>query len=349
MPPLPMSRRLPIAAALCLAGLQHLTLPSHAAAQPARAVAPASDARLAGVYARAAELPRLRSLLVQHRGRLVGERYFHGATAARRANVKSASKSVVAALVGIAIAEGKLRGLDQPIAELLPAEARTLDARKRAITVGDLLTMRAGLESTSFGNYGSWVSSRHWVRDALRRPLVAEPGGPMIYSTGSTHLLSAILTRATGMSTYRYAESRLARPLGIALRPWMRDPQGIFFGGNDMYLTPREMARLGTLYLSGGTAPDGRRLLPRAWVDSTWVARGTSPWNGHRYGYGWWIRESRGVPVLFAWGYGGQYIFVVPSRELVVVTTSDPDVGSRGGAHLDAIHGMLDEIVDSVR
>jgi CubicO group peptidase (beta-lactamase class C family) len=297
---------------------------------------------LARAYDRAAELPRLHSLLVRHRGRLVGERYFRGATRASRANIKSASKSIVSLLVGIAISEGRIRGIDQTIGELLPAETRGLDARKRGITVEDLLSMRAGLETTSFYNYGAWVSSRNWVRDALRRPLVAEPGGPMIYSTGSTHLLSAILTRATGMSTYRYAERRLAHPLGIALRPWRTDPQGIYFGGNDMYLTPREMLELGTLYLDGGVAK-GRQIVPRAWVDSSAVPRTVSPFNGNRYGYGWWIRDARGHDVIYAWGYGGQFIFVVPSLELVVVTTSDPNARTREPDHLDAIYSILDE------
>lgn len=319
-------------------------------AAPAPIVArPIDSARLAAAYARAASLPRLRSLLVQHRGRIVGERYWRGATRERRANIKSASKSIISALVGIAIAEGKIRGTDQTIGELLPAETRGLDAEKRAITVGDLLSMRSGLQPTSFGSYGAWVSSRDWVRDALRRPMVAERGGRMLYSTGSTHLLSAILTRATGTSTYAYAQSRLARPLGIALRPWQRDPQGIYFGGNDMYLTPREMLKVGTLYLRGGLAPDGRRVLPRAWIDSSAVPRTISPFNGNRYGYGWWIREAAGHRVLYAWGYGGQFIFVVPTLDLVVVTTSDPNAATRDGGHLDAIYALVEgEIMPAV-
>lgn len=303
------------------------------------------SARLARAYARAAELPRLRSLLVQWRGDVVGERYYHGASATATANVKSASKSVLATLVAIAVAEGQLR-LDQTIGELLP-ESRALDPAKRAITVEDLLTMRAGLQSTSFDSYGEWVSSRNWVRDALRRPMIAEPGhrgGPMIYSTGSSHLLSAILTRATGSSTLRYGQRVLARPLGITLRPWTTDPQGVYFGGNEMRFTPRELLAFGTLYLNRGRAPDGTRILSSEWIDSAWVVRGRSPWNGHGYGYGWWIRESPlGHPVYFAWGYGGQFVFVVPSLELVVVTTSDPNAPSRGGGHLDAIHRLVDE------
>jgi CubicO group peptidase (beta-lactamase class C family) len=336
-------------------GLSLVLLVADVAAQPARpvtrTVSTAIDsARLAAAYARAAELPRLRSLLVQHRGRIVGERYWRGATRERRANIKSASKSIIAALVGIAIAEGKIRGTEQTIGELLPAETRGLDAEKRAITVGDLLSMRSGLQPTSFGNYGAWVSSRDWVRDALRRPMVAPRGGPMLYSTGSTHLLSAILTRATGTSTYAYAQSRLARPLGIMLRPWQRDPQGIYFGGNDMYLTPREMLRVGTLYLRGGLAPDGRRVLPQAWIDSSAVPRTISPFNGNRYGYGWWIRDAGSHRVLYAWGYGGQFIFVVPALELVVVTTSDPNAATRDGGHLDAIYRLLEEeIVPAVQ
>ncbi|HVE77831.1 MAG TPA: serine hydrolase [Gemmatimonadaceae bacterium] len=312
------------------------------------------SARLAAAFVRAGELPRLRSLLVAWRGVLVGERYFHGATRAAPANIKSASKSVISALVGVAIAEGRLAGLHQTIGELLPAETRGLDPEKRAITVGDLLTMRSGLETTSFESYGRWVASRNWVRSALERPLVARPGTEMIYSTGNTHLLSAILTRATGMSTHRFAQRALGAPLGIRIRPWTTDPQGIYFGGNEMRMTPRDMLALGRLYLAGGRSPAGRAVLPRGWVDSSWVPRGVSGWSGYEYGYGWWIRDAAGeagrrYPVYFAWGYGGQYIFVVPDLSLVVVTTSDPNATTRERGHLDAIHALLDyDIIPAV-
>jgi CubicO group peptidase (beta-lactamase class C family) len=324
----------------------------------ARVLGPArlDTAALAEVYARAASLPKLRSLLVQRRDTLVGERYFGGARAERPANIKSASKSVVSALVGVAIADGALRDVRQTLGELLPADTHALDSTKRAITVEDLLTMRAGLESTSIRNYGAWVSSRDWVRYALARPMVAPagPGGPMIYSTGSSHLLAAALTRARGESLYAQWAREIARPLGIVPRPWPTDPRGIYFGGNEMRMTPREMLRFGALYLHGGVAPPGtpaagRQIVPRAWVDSSWVPRATSPWSGHDYGYGWWRRSAvgaRGVyAVNFAWGYGGQFIFVVPDLALVVVTTSDPDAPERDGSHLGALHALLDAVV----
>lgn len=134
------------------------------------------DARLDAVYARAGELLPLRSLLVHHRDSLRRERYFSGARAELPASIKSASKSVISALVGIALARGHLHDVRQPLSELLPAETRGLDTACTAITLEDLLTMRAGLQSTSFDQYGAFVSSRNWVRHALTRPVVAPRG-----------------------------------------------------------------------------------------------------------------------------------------------------------------------------
>jgi CubicO group peptidase (beta-lactamase class C family) len=336
--------------------------PSGARGSPATAAADAvarvDSAQLAAVYARAAQLPKLRSLLVQWRDTLVAERYFGGATAARPANLKSASKSVVSALVGIAVAEGRLPAVSAPIAPLLaPADARLLDSAKRAITLEDLLTMRSGLESTSIRNYGAWVSSRDWVRYALTRRLVEPPGhagGPMIYSTGNTHLLAAILVRRTGEPLDRYYARTLARPLGIVPRPWPTDPRGIHFGGNEMRMTPREALRFGALYLHGGVAPPGtpaagRQLIPRAWIDSSWTPRTVSGFSGQDYGYGWWQRDAAGARgahrVHFAWGYGGQFVYVVPDLALVVVATSDPDAPERDRSHLGAVHALLDGVV----
>jgi len=308
------------------------------------ALAPDS-ALLAEAYARARALPRLRSLLVHWRGSLVREHYFRGATRTTPANIKSASKSVIASLVGIAIDRKQIRSVHQPIGELLPDVTRDADPRKRAITVEDLLTMRSGLQSTSFDNYGTWVTSRNWVRDAIRRPLVAEPGGEMIYSTGSTHLLSAILTNVTRTSTHAYAQRVLARPLGIPLRAWTRDPQGIYFGGNEMRMTPRDMVAFGRLWLDDGRAPNGTQVIPKAWIDSSLVRRTRSGWSGQDYGYGWWIRRSGAHDVYFAWGYGGQFIFVVPALDLVVVTTSDPNATNRERGHLESIYDILDSAV----
>lgn len=297
--------------------------------------------RLEQAYAEAAAMPRMRSLLVARHGEILREAYFGGARREGHANIKSASKSVVSTLVGIAIAEGHLQGVDQPIAHFFERYlGEGSDPRKQAITIGNLLSMQSGLEPTSGRNYGAWVSSPNWVRHAIGRPMVTEPGGRMLYSTGSTHLLSAILAQATGMSTYAYARERLAKPIGIELRPWPTDPQGVYFGGNEMRMRPRDMVRFGELYRNGGVW-EGKRILPEEWIRQSWTPRTSSPYNGHRYGYGWWIRKSSDYPVYFAWGYGGQFIFVVPELELTVVTTSVADA-PREGDHLREIHALLD-------
>lgn len=316
-------------------------------ARPTPRVIAAPDSSLLDAAGRRGDsLPKLRSLIVAWRGDVALERYYNGATERTPANLKSASKSIISALVGIAIARGDIGGIDQPIGALLAAETRALDSAKRAITVEDLLTMRAGLQSTSFENYGAWVSSRNWVQDALRRPLESPRGraGPMIYSTGNTHLLSAILTRATHGSTRAYADRHLFRPLGIRLREWTTDPQGIYFGGNEMRLTSREMLRFGELYRRGGaviTRDSARQVIPRSWIDSSWVQRTTSGWSGNGYGYGWWMTRLGGYDTYFAWGYGGQYIFIIPRLETTIVITSDPEARSREDGHRAALFDLI--------
>jgi CubicO group peptidase (beta-lactamase class C family) len=178
--------------------------------------------------------------------------------------------------------------------------------------------------------------------------MTAEPGTRIEYSTGTSHLLSAILTKATGMSTWRYAQEELARPLGFSLARWPQDPQGVFFGGNEMLMTPRQMIRFGELYRSGGRV-GGEQLLPADWVARTTVPRGRSRWgNDREYGYGWWLRELGGRTTYYAWGYGGQFIFVIPDAEVVVVTTSRPDVSRERRDHNDAIYDLVDALVRQI-
>ena len=270
----------------------------------------------------AAALPRMHSLVVSDRGRLSLEYYAPGHRAARLANVKSVSKSIIATLVGIAIHRRLIAGVDEPIVRWFPELRKDADRRKPMITVEDLLTMRSGLESTSGENYGPWVKSRNWVRFALDRPMVSDPGTSMEYSTGTSHLLAAILTKATRKSVRQFANEVLAAPLGISLAPWPRDPQGIYFGGNEMLMTPRQMIALGELYLNNGRA-QGRQVVPSTWVDESCRPRTRSRWDPDReYGYGWWSQDFGGHRACFAWGFGGQYVFVFRELGLVVAVTS---------------------------
>ena len=288
--------------------------------------------RLERALGQIAELEGLRGILVARHGRLVVERYFGGSAGHRLHNLKSASKSVLAALAGMAIEQGLLN-LDQPIADLLPEAADLDDEGKRKITVRHLLTMTSGLESTSFGNYGSWVSSSNWVRAALARPLQAEPGTRFSYSTGGTHLLSATLFRAAGRSTHDFAREHLFAPLGIRRSAWARDRQGVHMGGNNLSLLPRDMLKFGQLYLNRGRW-DGEQLLPWQWVDESTRPGLVGPRGRGRiyggYGYLWWLRGHRERGAYIASGYGGQYIYVAPSEDLVVVVISTEVSKGRG-------------------
>ncbi len=184
---------------------------------------------------------------------MVEERYFNGARASQWANLKSVSKSVLSILVGITLEQGLLKSLSYRVEKFFPHYFSSSDnpAEKR-ITLEDLLTIRSGLEPTSRRNYGRWVQSSNWVRHVLTRPRIDTPGGRMIYSTGNTHVLSAVLTKATGSSTFEFTRRHLSQPLGIPIRPWLRNPQGIYFGGNERHLMPRAILKIGELSLHGG-------------------------------------------------------------------------------------------------
>ena len=204
--------------------------------------------------------------------------------------------------------------------------------------------MRSGLQSTSNRYYGAWVQSGNWVQYRARSAAFAEPGTYMDYSTGSSHLLSAILTKATGKSTWQYAQEVLAKPLGFSLAQWPRDPQGIYFGGNDMLMTPRQMVAFGELYLKKGNV-SGRQVVPASWIDASFVPRTRSRWSDQTYGYGWWARELAGQDVRFAWGFGGQSIFIVPALDLVVVTTSLSTVDESRRSHRRTVLDIVEQLV----
>lgn len=307
----------------------------------ARQALPPAGFDAARVSVEAARLPQLHTLRVSHRGHLIGAYDDRPSRGTRAANIKSASKSIIAALVGIALHQGLIPGLHTPVTQWFPHLRRDPDERKRTITVEQLLTMQSGLASTSGESYGRWVSSGNWVRFALARPMVSDPGTSMEYSTGTSHVLSAILTRATGRSTHQFAQEVLATPLGFTLARWPRDPQGIYFGGNEMLLTPAQMVAVGELWRNDGRAGT-RQVVPAAWVEASCQPRTRSRWDGTReYGYGWWIQEIGGHRTCFAWGFGGQYIMVFPSLDLVVTATSSATISDERHGHRAALFALL--------
>ncbi|MCC5884946.1 MAG: serine hydrolase [Gammaproteobacteria bacterium] len=289
---------------------------------------------------RAGALGPIHALLVSRDGITVAGHHFAGPGLDAPTNIKSLSKTVQSALAGIAIERGLIENVDQPITSLLARLPADAEPKLAAVTVDHLLSMRAGLGSTSGRNYGRWVASDDWVAHALSRPFVDPPGERMQYSTGVWHILSAILTERSGQSTLALARRWLGQPLGIHFPAWPQDPDGIYFGGNDMLMSPRDLLTFGELYLQNGRN-NGSTVLPQGWIEQSWIPRARSPWSGDDYGYGWFITELAGERVYYGRGYGGQLLHVVPALGIVVVITSRPTPPSAGGSYVRALHDLV--------
>lgn len=288
-------------------------------------------------------LDRLHAIVVMQHGKTIFADSFRGPPVDQAVNVKSVSKSVVAALVGCALERGSLDDVDVTFGEvapdLLPANA---DPRVAALRVQDFLTMRIGLERQSGRNYGRWAASDDWVRYALSRPFSAEPGGRMLYSTAGWHVLGALLSEVTGRSLLTLSREWLGKPLDIEFAPWTRDPQGRYLGGNEMSMSPLEMVRFGELYRLGGYWNE-KRVMTDDWAAQSFKPRTVSPWSNDAYGYGWFLRPFGDHFVAYARGYGGQLIHVVPKAGVVVAMTSGTSQPARSGGYMDSLHSLVEK------
>ena len=328
------------------------TLLLTASLSPLLAAPALAQSRLTPILDDAERLENLRAVAVWSGGTEVAARGYGRFTPDSPTNIKSASKSIISALAGIAIERGLLEGPGQPIAPILegdlPADP---DPRLATVTLGHLLSMQAGLERQSGANYGAWVSSRNWVRAALAAPFTQDPGGRMQYSTASTHLVSAILTRVTGRSTLDLARDWLDPVPGFRITDWERDPQGIYLGGNQMAMSTRSLLAFGAMYASGGQA-GGRQVVPAGWVEESWRTRTASIFSGQGYGYGWFIGQASGRPVRYGWGYGGQMIYVFPATgrqpAAAIAMTSDPDQPSARTGYRNDLHMLADRIIQTL-
>lgn len=304
-----------------------------------------ADPRFDEAMARAARLDQLHAIVIAQGGNVRVARAFRGPATNVPVNVKSVSKTIVALLTGIAIAKGALPGPEATLGELTPdLIPKGADARVGTIRLADLLTMRAGLQRTSGPNYGPWIASGNWVADALSRPMIDAPGKRFQYSTGSFHVLGAVLATVTGQSLLALAQKWLGQPLDIEVPAWTRDPQGYYLGGNNMALSPEALARLGETVRAGGRW-QGRQVIPEAWIAASWRPRTRSPWSGDLYGYGWFLTELAGERTSYARGYGGQMLYVVPRVELTVAITSDPTRPARTRGHVGALNRLVAESI----
>jgi CubicO group peptidase (beta-lactamase class C family) len=300
---------------------------------------------------------QVHSLLVIRHGRLVHEAYFSGYDRERLHQVYSVTKTVTCALIGIALSRGWLSALDEKVLAFFPQypQPPPLDDRKSAMNLRHLLTMQAGLrwdeqsasvdspQNSLFGLY----DAPDWYRYMLDQPMARPPGEAFCYNSGASILLGGVLQRAAGRSAAAIAAAELFAPLAIGRHQWDEGSPGVCNTGWGLWLRPRDMAKFGELLLRSGSW-NGTEVVPPAWVREMFMNRVELEYD-YGYGYQIWMLPLETNPAVnryeikIAWGYGGQFIFIVPALDMVVVSTAANFDGD-GGA-IDFIRDLLSSAV----
>ena len=304
--------------------------------------------------------PRLTSLIVVRNGKLVVEEYFDGFGRDDAHDVRSVTKSVVSALTGIAVENNFIPDINAGIDQYLTEPDYSLTEEQKAIKIVDLLTMSAGFEWDEWntGIYNDWILSGMPLEFLLSRPMVTAPGSDFSYNSASTYLLGLVLYEATGMTLSELADAHLFNEMAFSGSDWEYFNDGTINGGAGVELRPLDMAKFGQLYLQRGSSA-GRQIIASDWIDFS-----VAPAYNWRFDYGaltnctygqlWWTRDSTADTgeAFLAWGYGGQYIYVVPEKNLVVVTTSDwvnaSEAGGSDFLEMEALDIIINQIVPEV-
>jgi CubicO group peptidase (beta-lactamase class C family) len=270
-------------------------------------------------------------LLVIKNGYLVAEKYYNGYNRHTAHQIWSDTKSFMSAMVGIALRDGLIESIDKKVMDYFPEyRYEGMDSRFFDITIKHLLTMRMGIDNEE-NNLLPVVQTNDWIKETFKLPLIFDPGQKFSYNSLETHLLSAIITRVSGLSALEFAVTYLTGPMGIEIIAWNHDPLGYNIGGYDIYMKPYDMAVLGYMYNNGGFI-NNIQVVPKDWVNAsltrTWVNNGTAwgPLTDYNYGYLWWLGKMNGQKLFMALGMGGQYIINFPELDLIVVTTANKDI-----------------------
>ncbi len=288
--------------------------------------------KLNDVYEAAESISNIYSLLVVKNGYLIAEKYFNGKGIDNATPTASVTKSYISALTGIALREQVLTSLDQKMMEFFPEfDWEELDPRKSQITLRHILQMRSGYPWEEFDSYlNSLFSSSNWIPLIKEFPLISDPGTRFGYSNLTAHMMGIILARAANSSLLTFGRTYLFDPLGVEVVSWPIDAQGYYYGSGDIAFTPRDMAKFGLLYLDGGMY-NGNQIIPSDWIIESFNSYSTTTYSSDilsyirqlEYGYLWWSGTSGTHRFHFAWGHGGQLIFILNDLNMVIVTSAE--------------------------
>lgn len=268
------------------------------------------------------KLPRVISLGIVRRGKLVYEYYKEGTSAETPVNVASVTKSVLGFLVAIAFDKGIFRSADQKIVEFFPELAREgLDPRVKSVTLGHMLSMMSGWESKDTD------LPPFLALDALYRPFAYQPGEKFQYDNATSHLLSIALGRASGLPVETFAERHLFGPMDIANYTWGRDSEGRVNGWHMLSVTLHDMLKIGQLVVNNGVWQGHRVVSEAAMAEMLQRRNDGGPPGNIPYAFQWYVLKTPDGrhPVFAASGYGGQLLYVVPALELVIAKTQTRD------------------------
>ena len=271
-------------------------------------------------------------VLVIRKGYIVAEQYYSDDfTRDSLHRIYSCTKSITSAAIGIAIDEGYIDSVNQAVLEYFPEYViENPDPLKETITIRHFLTMSAGLEWKEMdytydddrNTFNQWLQSDDLVKFVLDRPLIHNPGEEYDYSTGYSHVLSEIIEKSTGVQLDLFTDERIFQPIGITDYYWTRDKNGIPYGGHGLWLTPRDMAKIGYLYLKKGLW-ENKQIISEEWVlESSKKHIQQKYISDYYYGYHWWVHPTGRYSAV---GYAGQWIYVIPEHEMVVVFTNNFD------------------------
>jgi CubicO group peptidase (beta-lactamase class C family) len=315
-----------------------------------------NESALIKAYEKIDDLEQIQSLLVSRNGILISEAYFHDYSQNELHDVMSVTKSITSALIGIAIDKGYIQSIDQPLGDFITPDIYPLDEQKSAITIKDLLRMSSGIPWKEIGaesEYVTWVTSPNQVNYILDKSMTYTPGTIFNYSDGNAHIVSVIITKATGMSSFEFAKEYLFKPLEMEYYAWYVDKQGFYYGGTTMDLTPKGMLKFGQMFLDNGVYK-GTQIVSSSWVEQA-TTNHIQPDNSipyqNGYGYFWWLGTKNGHNFFYANGYGGQFIVVIPDLETVIVATNNWMNVSRtdcGSNWYHTISIIIDEIVPAI-
>jgi len=310
---------------------------------------------------------KIHSILIIKDGKLVLEEYFSGYAFYHgpltefdrdiKHNLASVTKSFTSALTGLAIDHGFVQDVDQKVFSYFPEYVELSDEEKEKITLEHLLTMTSGLEwdestypyTDPRNDVAQLFNQSNPIRFILNKPIVTEPGTTFLYSSGSTNVLGEIIRKATGIRADSFAREYLFAPLGITNYHWQELPNNVLYTSGDLKLRPRDMAKLGELYLRGGLWK-GQQIIPEGWVNAS-VQYFTDAIQDWDYGYNWWLytyeEKTEQIESYSASGWGGQKIIVFPGLDMVLITTAgyydDPELEFHIGGFL------IPQILSSVK